>query len=119
MGPIQLGYFLLATGLILTALSEAVGIGPGTDALHLATLGGIGLVTSAMILRIDHIRERRGPGWPKMGIVVAVLLVIAADLRVTASLAPDLLMPAAMALWTLAFLLLAGTLAWGWIRTPD
>ena len=119
MGPIQLGYFLLATGLVLTSLSEAAGIGPGTDALHLATLGGIGLVTSAMILRIDHIRERREPGWPKMGIAVAVLLVIAADLRVTASLVPELLMPAAMTLWTLAFLLLAGTLAWGWISTPD
>ena len=119
MGPIQLGYFLLATGLMLTSLSEMVGIGPGTDALHLATLGGIGLVTSSMILRIDHIREKRGPGWPKMGVAVAVLLVIAADLRVTANLAPDLLMPAAMSLWSLAFLLLAGTLVLGWIRTPS
>ena len=119
MGPIQLGYFLLATGLMLTSLSEMVGIGPGTDALHLATLGGIGLVTSSMILRIDHIRETRGPGWPKMGVAEAVLLVIAADLRVTANLAPDLLMPAAMSLWSLAFLLLAGTLVLGWIRTPS
>ncbi len=116
MGPIQTGYFLLATGLILASLSEQVGIGPGTDALHLATIGGIGLVTSAMMLRIDHIRERRGHGWPKMGIPIAVLLVVAADLRITATVAPEVLIPASMALWSAAYLMLAIMLVLGWLR---
>ena len=119
MGPIQVGYFLMATGLVLASLSEQVGIGPGTDALHLATVGGIGLVTSAMMLRIDHIRERRGHRWPKMGIPIAVLLVIAADLRITATMAPDILMPASMALWSLAYLLLAMVLVKGWLKPGD
>ncbi|MDO8608783.1 MAG: NnrS family protein [Phaeospirillum sp.] len=118
MGPIQVGYFLMATGLILASLSEQVGIGPGTDALHLATVGGIGLVTSAMMLRINHIRERSGHRWPKIGIPIAVLLVIAADLRITASVSPEVLMPASMTLWSLAYLLLAGVLARGWLRHP-
>lgn len=116
MGPIQVGYFMMATGLILASLSEQVGIGPGTDALHLATIGGIGLVTSAMMLRIDHIRERRGHRWPKMGIPIAALLVIAADLRITATVAPDVLMPAAMVIWSAAYLLLAMVLVLGWLK---
>ncbi|TAN56145.1 MAG: NnrS family protein [Magnetospirillum sp.] len=118
MGPVQVGYFLMATGLILASLSEQVGIGPGTDALHLATVGGIGLVTSAMMLRINHIRERRGHRWPKVGIPIAVLLVIAADLRITATAAPEVLIPASMALWSLAYLLLATVLVLGWLKKP-
>ena len=119
MGPIQVGYFLLATGLILASLSEQVGIGPGTDALHLATVGGIGLVTSSMMLRIDHIRERRGPHWSKTGIAVAVLLAMAADLRITAAVAPETLIPASMALWSLAYLLLALVLVRRWRRPRE
>ena len=119
MGPIQVGYFLLATGLILASLSEQVGIGPGTDALHLDTVGGIGLVTSSMMLRIDHIRERRGPHWSKTGIAVAVLLAMAADLRITAAVAPETLIPASMALWSLAYLLLALVLVRRWRRPRE
>ncbi|RAU21337.1 NnrS family protein [Paramagnetospirillum kuznetsovii] len=118
MGPIQLGYFLLAAGLIAASASDLAGMGPGTDALHLATIGGIGLVTSAMMLRINHIRERRGGGWPKMGIPIAIVLVIAADLRVTASFGPDILIPASAALWSLAFLATAAVLMTSWANRP-
>ncbi|WP_173985428.1 NnrS family protein [Magnetospirillum sp. SS-4] len=116
MGPIQLGYFLLASGLVLASVADVIGMGPGTDALHLATLGGIGLVTSAMMLRIDHIRERKGHRWRKIGILVAALLVVAADLRITASVAPEILIPASAALWSLAFLTLVAALVLGWWR---
>lgn len=115
MGPIQLGYFLLAAGLIAASASELTGMGPGTDALHLATVGGIGLVTSAMMLRINHIRERSGHGWPKMGIPIAITLVIAADLRISASVDPNILIPASAALWSLAFLMTSVVLVKSWI----
>lgn len=117
MGPIQLGYFLLASGLILASVADVIGMGPGTDALHLATLAGIGLVTSAMMLRIDHIRERKDHRWRKIGIPIAGLLIIAADLRISASIAPEFLIPASAALWSLAFLILAAALVLGWRRS--
>jgi uncharacterized protein involved in response to NO len=117
MGPIQLGYFLLAVGLILASVADVIGMGPGTDALHLATLAGIGLVTSAMMLRIDHIRERKDHRWRKIGIPVAGLLIIAADLRISASIAPEILIPGSAALWSAAFLILAAALALGWRRS--
>jgi uncharacterized protein involved in response to NO len=116
MGPIQLGYFLLASGLILASAADVIGIGPGTDALHLATLGGIGLVTSAMMLRIDHIRERKGHRWPRIGVLVAAVLVVAADLRITAGVAPGFLIPASAVLWSLAYAIVAVSLAVGWRR---
>lgn len=118
LGPIQVGHFLLCVGLMAAAASDWLGIGPATDALHLATIGGMGLVTSAMMLRIDAIRERRVGQWPRAAIACAVLLVGAADLRAAASLAPDLLIPASMALWSLAFTLVAWSMARGWRKSP-
>lgn len=114
LGPIQVGHGLLALGLIAAAASDWLGIGPATDALHLATIGGMGLVTSAMMLRIDAIRERRVGQWPRAGIAAAILLVCSADLRAAGSLAPHLLIPTAMALWSAAFAIVAWSLARGW-----
>jgi uncharacterized protein involved in response to NO len=116
LGPIQVGYALLALGLVAAAASDWLGIGPATDALHLATVGGMGVVTCAMMLRIDAIRERRVGEWPRAGIACAAMLVGAADLRAMASLSPELLVPASMALWSAAFALAAWTMARGWAR---
>ncbi|OAN51431.1 hypothetical protein A6A04_16060 [Paramagnetospirillum marisnigri] len=115
MGPIQLGYFLLAAGVMLASAAELAGMGPGTDALHLATIGGIGLVTATMMLRIDHIRERREGGWPPAAVPVALLLVVATDLRILASINPGWLVPASAAAWSLAYVVLAAALAKGWL----
>ncbi|MBI3445486.1 MAG: NnrS family protein [Magnetospirillum sp.] len=115
LGPLQVGYSLLAVGLIAATASDLLGIGPGTDALHLATIGGMGVVTATMMLRIDTIRERRqDAGWPRTAILAAVLLVGAADLRIAAPLAPEVLIPAAMTLWSMAFALVGWRLARGW-----
>ncbi|CAA7619485.1 conserved membrane hypothetical protein [Candidatus Terasakiella magnetica] len=116
IGPIQVGHLLLAVGLILAAAADLTGMGPGTDALHLATIGGMGLVTSTMMLRINHIRERLPPGWPVAAVPIAGLLVIAADLRISAPLAPQALIPASMALWSLAFLGVAWVLVRSWAK---
>jgi uncharacterized protein involved in response to NO len=118
LGPIQAGHALLALGLIAAAASDWLGIGPATDALHLATMGGMGVVTAAMMLRINAIRERQVGQWPRSGILCAVLLVAGADLRAMASLMPDILIPASMALWSLAFAVVAWSLARGWRQTP-
>ena len=118
LGPIQVGHGLLALGLIAAAASDWLGIGPSTDALHLATIGGMGMVTAAMMLRIDAIRERRVGQWPRAGIACAVLLVCAADLRAAASLAPDLLIPISMTLWSAAFAVVAWSLVRGWGKPP-
>ncbi|EME69173.1 hypothetical protein H261_14880 [Paramagnetospirillum caucaseum] len=118
LGPLQVGHALLALGLIAAAASDRLGIGPSTDALHLATIGGMGVVTAAMMLRIDAIRERRVGQWPRAGIVVAVLLVGGADLRTAAALMPEILIPASMALWSASFALVAWTMARGWRKPP-
>ena len=119
LGPVQVGHALLAVGLIAAAASDWLGIGPSTDALHLATIGGMGVVTSAMMLRIDSIRERRIGQWPRAGILCAVLLVAGADLRAAASLAPEMLIPASMALWSLAFGIVAWSMVRGWAKPPS
>jgi uncharacterized protein involved in response to NO len=118
LGPVQVGHALLALGLIAATLADWLGIGPATDALHLATIGGMGVVTAAMMLRIDAIRERRVGEWPRAAIFCAVLLVGAADLRAMAALMPEVLIPAAMALWSAAFALVAATLVRGWVKSP-
>jgi uncharacterized protein involved in response to NO len=114
LGPLQVGHALLALGLIAAAASDWLGIGPATDALHLATMGGMGVVTSAMMLRIDAIKERRVGQWPRAAIACAALLVAGAALRAMASLRPDMLIPASMALWSTAFVLVAWSMARGW-----
>jgi uncharacterized protein involved in response to NO len=118
MGPVQVGYSLLAAGLVLAAIADWTGMGPTTDALHLATVGGIGMVTAAMMLRITHIRERRPGPMPRAAVAIAVTLALAADLRVTAAFAPDYLIPASAAWWSLSFLALAVALVLEW-RRPE
>ncbi|MGE5506132.1 MAG: NnrS family protein [Actinomycetota bacterium] len=108
MGPIQAGYVLLCVGLVLSPLL------PGPDILHLATVGGIGIVTSAMMLRITHIRERAPAPMPAAAVPIAAVLAVAAVVRAGASLAPAILIPASAALWSAAFLGLAAALVRVW-----
>lgn len=114
MGPVQVGYALLAAGLVLAAVADWSGIGPTSDALHLATIGGMGMVVAAMMLRINHIRERIPGPMPQAAIPIAALLALAADLRVMAPLEPAWLIPASALLWSLAFLAVAAVLVGTW-----
>jgi uncharacterized protein involved in response to NO len=108
MGPIQAGYFLLCLGLVLAPILP----GPGT--LHLATVGGIGIVTAAMMLRITHIRERAPGAMPRAAVPIAAMLAAAAVVRATSPLAPEVMVPLAAALWSLAFLGVAAALVRVW-----
>ena len=105
LGPLQLGYFILAVGLAATATAAWVGHWPARDAFHLATIGGVGIVTTTMMLRTVNSRERLAPANPHLTWLVALLLVAAAGLRTTASIAPSPLLLASALLWALAQLL--------------
>jgi len=111
IGPLQLGYGLLVLGLAATALATWSGVWPLTDSLHLATIGGFGVITTAMMLRTVHIRERRPPPFPQNAWLVAFALVAAAILRAVAPVAPIPLVVASALLWSIALMVAAATMA--------
>jgi uncharacterized protein involved in response to NO len=104
---LHLGYAALALGLLLGAL-PLVGVAIGTSALHLVTVGGIGLLTLGMMARVSlgHTGRPLRVGVPE---AIAFLSVgLAAGVRVAGPwISPQATLPwlwVSAALWTLGFL---------------
>jgi uncharacterized protein involved in response to NO len=103
--PLAAGQVWLALGLIGWALATSGVLAlPGRDALHLATIGGIGGTLLVMAMRATAQRERRAMP-RRAGPVVAGLMGAAAMLRAGAP--PDWGWTTAAALWTTATLVAA------------
>ena len=113
LGPLHLGYGFLIVGLAATALAAWSDAWPAADTFHLATIGGLGVITTGMMLRTHHIRERHPPPFPRMAWPVAITLVAAAILRAAAPVAPVPLLAASALLWSTALLVTAATMAKG------
>ena len=111
LGPLQVGYCLLAVGLAATALAAWTAVWPAADAFHLATIGGLGVITTTMMLRSAHIRERCPPPFPRMAWPVAILLAMAATVRAAVPLAPVPLLMASALLWSAALFATAVAMA--------
>ena len=84
---------------------------PAADAFHLATIGGLGVITTTMMLRSAHIRERCPPPFPRMAWPVAILLAMAATVRAAVPLAPVPLLMASALLWSAALFATAVAMA--------
>lgn len=111
LGPLQAGYFALAAGLAAVAGAAWTGGWSATDALHLAAIGGLGVVTTTMMLRTVHIRERRTGRFFRLARPVAVLLLIAAVARAAMACDPALLLPIGAASWSAALVATAIAIA--------
>jgi len=108
--PLQVGYGCLSGGLVATALAVWTGWWSVTATMHLATIGGLGVISLTMMVRTAMLRDRLSTTYPRAALVAVVLLLAATGVRVASPLAPDFLLPMAMLAWSTAFGLTAWTL---------
>jgi uncharacterized protein involved in response to NO len=107
---LHLGYFWLALGFVLLALSRFEPALPRTAALHALTAGAIGTMTLAVMTRatLGHSGRPLVAGWGTT--VIYVLVTLAAGLRLLVPFAGGrtlLVLGLAGAAWSAAFLLFA------------
>lgn len=112
MWPLHMGYGCLSAGLAGTAIASWAGWWSATAVTHLATVGGLGVISVTMMVRTVMLRERLSTPYPRSAVLAAMLLLAAAAVRVAGPLAPDLLLPVAMPAWSAAF----GMTAWVLLR---
>jgi len=104
---LHFSYLALGVGLLLIALSFYTSVIPFKDALHLITIGTIGMMILAMMTRVSLGHTGRALNTPKY-ISVAFLLVLVA--AITRSILPLIIWPhfawqISALLWLVAFLL--------------
>lgn len=104
--PLHLGYAWLCGGLLASAAAAWSGLWPVTDCLHAVTIGGIGTMTAAMMVRTARLRDRSAGRFPRAATIAVMALTAAALARVLAPLAADVLIPASAVLWSAAFVLI-------------
>lgn len=106
-----LGYCWLGAGLLLRGLAEASNWLPPSGALHAITIGALGTLSLAMMVRVTAQREGRGAGFSRMAIIGVLLASLAAAARLGAAVAGEpIWLAAAGAAWSGAFLLLLAAL---------
>jgi len=100
------GYAWVTGGLLLLGLSWAAG-GSGITALHALTVGGLGTLTATVMARTRLVRARQDPARPREIPLAALLMGVAATLRLATAVWPgaasSLLWGATLA-WSLALL---------------
>lgn len=104
---LHLGYLLAAIGLLLCGLSFFIAIVRFTDALHLITLGGIGLTILAMIARVSLGHTGRALSAGHTMSVAFMLLACGAVIRALLPhfIGPHLAWFSSAVLWAAAFTL--------------
>jgi uncharacterized protein involved in response to NO len=107
---LHFGYFWLALGFVLLALSDVVAILPRTAALHALTAGAIGTMTLAVMTRATLGHTGRPLLAGRGTTVIYVLVTLAAALRLLVPFAGGqtlVVLGLAGAAWSSAFLLFA------------
>jgi uncharacterized protein involved in response to NO len=99
------GYAWLVIGLALLGLSWTLQLLPMSTATHAITVGALGTLTSAVMLRVRLIRSKRDPSRARILPWITASIALAAVLRLAggSSLA---VLNAAAALWSLGMLML-------------
>lgn len=99
------GYAWLVIGLALLGLSWTLQLLPMSTATHAITVGALGTLTSAVMLRVRLIRSKRDPSRARILPWITASIALAAVLRLAggSSLA---ILNAAAALWSLGMLML-------------
>lgn len=102
---LHLGYAWLAVGLLVQAVARGFDLMTPLDAAHGAMIGGLGVLSLAVMGRTALQRLRRPLAVPPMLLVAIGLMSVAAVGRVLASLTEPVvtLLAAAAAAWSLAF----------------
>jgi len=102
---LHLGYAWLAVGLVVQAVGRGFGLMTPLDAAHGAMIGGLGVLSLAVMGRTALQRLRRPLAVPPLLIAAVGLISAAMILRVWASLGGPLieLLAAATVAWSLAF----------------
>lgn len=116
LGIMYLGYLGIAVQLLVVALENGVGVAwVGTVSTHLFTVGVMGLIVPAMIVRISKGHTGRKVAFDRLDRAVLWVMMLALAMRVVA---PQVF-PGAYAVWlTLAatcWLVGFGTLAWRYV----
>jgi len=97
--PLHLGYGCLAVGLMAGALAGWSGWWPVTTALHAITIGGLGIISTTMMVRTVMLRDRPSVGFPRVMPVACGLILAATAARVLMPLSPDALTIVAALAW--------------------
>ena len=104
---LHFSYFALGAGLMMIAFSFYTSVIPFKDALHLITIGTIGMMILAMMTRVSLGHTGRTLNTPKYISVAFTLVLVAA---ITRSILPLIIAPhfawqISALLWLVAFLL--------------
>ncbi len=108
--PLHLGFAWLGGGLLASAAATWSGLWPTADCLHAVTVGGIGTMTAAMMVRTTRLRDRAAGRFPRAATIAVTALTAAAVARLLSPLAPIAFIPVSAALWSGAFVLIGATL---------